>query len=42
VGDRAIEPHNANLFDMQQKYAAVMPLQEAIAAIEAARRQQRE
>ncbi|WP_322061107.1 isochorismatase family protein [Paraburkholderia sp. J63] len=38
VGDRAIEPHNANLFDMQQKYAAVMPLAEAIAEIEAARR----
>ncbi|CAD6544011.1 Maleamate amidohydrolase [Paraburkholderia hiiakae] len=38
VGDRAIEPHNANLFDMQQKYAAVMPLAQAIAQIEAARR----
>lgn len=38
VGDRAIEPHNANLFDMQQKYAAVMPLADAIAEIEAARR----
>ena len=24
VGDRAIEPHDANLFDMQQKYADVM------------------
>jgi maleamate amidohydrolase len=24
VGDRAIEPHEANLFDMQQKYADVM------------------
>jgi maleamate amidohydrolase len=24
VGDRAIEPHNANLFDMEQKYAAVL------------------
>ncbi len=35
VGDRAIAPHEANLFDMAQKYAAVMPLDEAIAAIEA-------
>ena len=26
VGDRAIGPHEANLFDMRQKYAAVMPL----------------
>ena len=24
VGDRAIEPHNANLFDMAQKYAEVL------------------
>ncbi|MEO7243259.1 MAG: isochorismatase family protein, partial [Variovorax sp.] len=24
VGDRAIEPHEANLFDMRQKYADVM------------------
>jgi maleamate amidohydrolase len=38
VGDRAIEPHNANLFDMQQKYAAVTPLAQAIAEIESARR----
>lgn len=29
VGDRAIEPHEANLFDMRQKYAAVMPWAEA-------------
>ncbi|MBU9442815.1 isochorismatase family protein [Burkholderia multivorans] len=35
VGDRAIAPHEANLFDMQQKYAAVMPLDDAIAAIDA-------
>jgi maleamate amidohydrolase len=34
VGDRAIEPHDANLFDMQQKYAAVMPLADAISMIE--------
>jgi maleamate amidohydrolase len=25
VGDRALEPHEANLFDMRQKYADVMP-----------------
>lgn len=25
VGDRALAPHEANLFDMQQKYAEVMP-----------------
>ena len=25
VGDRAMEPHEANLFDMRQKYADVMP-----------------
>ncbi|AKC71429.1 isochorismatase family protein [Pandoraea oxalativorans] len=37
VGDRAIAPHEANLFDMQQKYAAVMPLAQAIEAIEAAK-----
>ncbi len=37
VGDRAIAPHDANLFDMQQKYAAVIPLDAAIAAIDAAR-----
>ena len=30
VGDRAIGPHDANLFDMQQKYAAVMPRDEAL------------
>jgi maleamate amidohydrolase len=32
VGDRAIGPHEANLFDMAQKYASVMPLNEALAA----------
>ena len=32
VGDRAIAPHDANLFDMQQKYAIVMPRDEALAA----------
>jgi maleamate amidohydrolase len=25
VGDRALGPHEANLFDIAQKYAAVMP-----------------
>jgi maleamate amidohydrolase len=30
VGDRAIGPHDANLFDMAQKYAAVMPRDEAL------------
>ena len=34
VGDRAIGPHDANLFDMQQKYAAVMTLDEALSQIE--------
>jgi maleamate amidohydrolase len=29
VGDRAIAPHEANLFDMAQKYAAVMTRDEA-------------
>jgi maleamate amidohydrolase len=32
VGDRELRPHQAGLFDMQQKYAAVMPLEEAQAA----------
>jgi maleamate amidohydrolase len=29
-GDRALGPHEANLFDMAQKYAAVMPMDQAI------------
>lgn len=33
VGDRALGPHEANLFDMRQKYAAVMKRDEALAAI---------
>jgi maleamate amidohydrolase len=33
VGDRAIAPHEANLFDMQQKYAAVMTRGEALAEL---------
>jgi maleamate amidohydrolase len=32
VGDRALGPHDASLFDMQQKYAAVMSRDEALAA----------
>jgi maleamate amidohydrolase len=35
VGDRAIGPHESSLFDMQQKYAAVATLDDAMAAIEA-------
>lgn len=37
VGDRAIGPHEANLFDMAQKYAAVMPRDEALRHIAAIR-----
>jgi maleamate amidohydrolase len=33
VGDRAIGPHEANLFDMKQKYAAVMPLRKTLSVI---------
>lgn len=33
VGDRAIGPHEANLFDMRQKYADVMTADEVMAAI---------
>jgi maleamate amidohydrolase len=33
VGDRAIAPHDANLFDMAQKYAAVMTRDQALAVI---------
>jgi maleamate amidohydrolase len=36
VGDRAIGPHEANLFDMAQKYAAVMPLTQALLALQRA------
>lgn len=35
VGDRAMGPHEANLFDMQQKYADVLDRDEIIAALEA-------
>lgn len=37
VGDRAIGPHDASLFDMAQKYATVAPLDEALALTGAAR-----
>jgi len=30
VGDRALGPHDANLFDMAQKYAVVTPMSEAL------------
>lgn len=33
VGDRAEGPHDANLFDMDQKYADVMPMEEIIAEL---------
>lgn len=32
VGDRALEPHEANLFDMQQKYAILMDRDQALLA----------
>jgi nicotinamidase-related amidase len=34
VGDRAQAPHEANLFDIQAKYADVVPLEEALAYLE--------
>jgi maleamate amidohydrolase len=34
VGDRADGPHEANLFDMDQKYADVMPVAEVTAELE--------
>jgi maleamate amidohydrolase len=36
VGDRAQAPHDANLFDIQAKYADVVPLEEALAYVERA------
>ncbi len=33
VGDRAQAPHDANLFDIQAKYADVVPLEEALAYV---------
>jgi len=35
VGDRAIEPHRANLFDIGQKYADLLEAREIMKAIEA-------
>ena len=34
VGDRALGPHEANLFDMEQKYADVLERDEIMAALE--------
>ena len=34
VGDRALEPHDANLFDMRQKYADVMTRDELLAHLD--------
>ena len=34
VGDRALAPHEANLFDMAQKYADVMDRDEALAILD--------
>ena len=33
VGDRALGPHRANLFDMEQKYADLMSADQVLAAI---------
>jgi maleamate amidohydrolase len=41
VGDRALAPHDASLFDMAQKYATVLPLAEALTAISAAQAEAR-
>jgi len=35
VGDRALGPHESNLFDMQQKYADVLERDEIVAALSA-------
>ncbi|MGY2849053.1 maleamate amidohydrolase [Bradyrhizobium sp. USDA 4509] len=35
VGDRAIGPHDANLFDMAEKYAAVLDLPETLSLVDA-------
>ena len=34
VADRAQAPHEANLFDIQAKYADVVPLEDALAYVE--------
>ena len=33
VGDRALGPHEANLFDMEQKYADLMTSSEIVAVL---------
>jgi len=38
VGDRAAPPHEANLFDIQAKYADVVSLEEALERLESAGR----
>ena len=38
VGDRALEPHEANLFDMQQKYADVMTRDEFLGRLDASQK----
>jgi len=35
VGDRSLQAHEANLFDMDQKYATLMPRDAALQATEA-------
>jgi maleamate amidohydrolase len=37
VGDRAQAPHEANLFDIQAKYADVVSLEDALAYVEGVR-----
>jgi maleamate amidohydrolase len=39
VGDRAAGPHEANLFDLQQKYADVISLDATLKHLEARGRQ---
>lgn len=39
VGDRAQAPHEANLFDIQAKYADVVPLEDALAYVESVGRE---
>ena len=38
VGDRAQEPHEANLVDIQAKYADVVPVEEVLAYVESVSR----
>jgi maleamate amidohydrolase len=38
VGDRAQEPHEANLFDMDSKYGDVVSLSDALAYLAEAKR----